>query len=322
VPLAHATDGGGSIRIPASANGIFGLKPTRGRVSNGPIVDEIWSGFVVQLGVSRTVRDSAALLDIAQGGGVGEPYFTDRPDFTYLSQVSKDPRPLKIGVMKDPPNGRRSAAAVSNEVMRTAALCENLGHKVELVEFNSGVSWEAFVFANAQIWTSNTTAWIDVIAQITGRIPNANNLEAVTRAAYEYGKRASALDLLGALDVRNTVSRALAAYFQSYDLLLTPTLPDVPAIIGQLYEGIENLDGLGWVDRVFNNSPFTALANVSGVPAMSVPLGVDSPTGLPIGSQFFAPFGDEATLFSLAGQLERASPWIERHPTVWAGTQL
>ncbi len=319
VPVAHATDGGGSIRVPASANGLFGLKPTRGRVSNGPAVDEVWSGLAVQLGVSRTVRDSAALLDAVQGGGVGEPYYTAAPQGSFLSKVGQDPDRLKIGFMPDPLNGVRTSAPVAAALGGVAQLCHRLGHDVEDVTLDVGVSWEAFVFANTQLFTVNTTAWIDAVSAAMGRGATADYLEPATMAVYTYGRKVSGLDLLGALDVRNKVARAIGAYFETFDILLTPTLPQLPSLIGTYNQGQSELDGPGWVDKVFSNSPFTALANVSGIPAMSVPLSTDPVTGLPVGSQFFAGFGREDLLFSLAGQLERAQPWINRRPTVWAG---
>ncbi len=320
VPLAHATDGGGSIRVPASANGLFGLKPTRGRVSNGPAVDEVWSGLAVQLGVSRTVRDSAALLDAVQGGSVGEPYYTASPEKSFLSEARRDPKQLKIGVMINPLNGAPTSAPVSDALAATAHLCESLGHVVCEVQLDMGVTWEAFVFANAQFWTVNTAAWIDGIAAATGRTPGEKFLEPSTWAVYKYGRKVSGFDLLGALDIRNRVTRAAGAFFESFDILLTPTLPDLPSFIGDYNKGQGSLDGLGWINRVFNGSPFTALANVSGLPAMSVPLSNDVQTGLPIGSQFFAGFGKESILFNLAGQLERSKPWAGRYPKVWAGS--
>jgi amidase len=318
VPIAHATDGGGSIRIPASANGIFGLKPTRGRVSNGPAIDEIWSGFGVQLGVSRSVRDSAALLDVAAATAKGEPYYTQRGADTFLSGTERKPGALKIGLMVDPPNGFSSSEPVTDALEQTGKLCESLGHHVEQVRFDPGVSWDAFVLANARVWTTATTAWVDAIASMTGRTADSSNLEPVTLNAYDYGRNVSAIEYLSALDIRNTVSRSLAAYFDDYDILLTPTLPELPAVLGQLYEGATALNGAEWINRVFNNSPFTALANMTGVPAISVPLGHDANTNLPIGSMFFAAFAEDARLLSLGAELERAAPWQGRRPRVWA----
>lgn len=319
VPVAHATDGGGSIRVPAASVGIFGLKPTRGRVSNGPDVDEVWSGLAVQFAVSRTVRDSAALLDAVHGGEVGEPYYIAPPERPYLSELGRDPGRLKIGVLLHPLNGAKTAAGVAAATSRTARLCETLGHHVEEVTLDLGVSWDGFVHANAQFWTANTAAWMDYIASVSGRAIDRSILEPATLAAYQFGRRVSGLDVLGALNVRNAVTRNIGRFFTQYDVLLSPTVPDLPPPIGEYNQGQEALDGFQWVDRVFRRSPFTALANVAGLPAMSMPLFTDTDNGMPVGSQFVAGFGREDLLFRLAGQLEAAEPWIERRPAVWAG---
>ncbi len=319
VPLAHATDGGGSIRVPAAVNGIFGLKPTRGRVSNGPALDEVWSGLVSQLGLSRTVRDSAAMLDAISIPAVGEPYYTALPKESFLSSVGRDPKPLKIGLMMDPLNGATTSATVSGVVEKAAKLCEELGHTVEPVRLDLGVTWDAFLHANAQFWTLNTAAWVDFIASITDRPVNEEYLEKATLVVHEYGSKVSGMDVLGALGVRNTVSRAMGNWFQDYDVLLTPTVPELPLKIGTYNPTQEHVDGLGWIDHVFSQSPFTALANIGGLPSMSVPAGIDAGTNIPIGAMYCAGFGNDAMLFSLAGQIERAAPWAKAVPKVWAG---
>lgn len=319
VPLAHATDGGGSIRVPAAVNGIFGLKPTRGRVSNGPVLDEVWSGLVSQLGLSRTVRDSAAMLDAISIPAIGEPYYTALPKESFLSSVSKDPKPLKIGLMMDPLNGATTTGIVSDAVGRAAALCEDLGHNVESIRLDLGVTWEAFLHANAQFWTLNTAAWIDFISSITDRPINEEYLEKATLVVHEYGSKVSGMDVLGALGVRNTISRAMGHWFVDYDVLLTPTVPDLPLKIGNYNSRQDHVDGLGWMDHVFSQSPFTALANIAGLPSMSVPAGIDKDTNIPIGAMYCAGFGNDSLLFSLAGQIERAAPWIQDRPHVWAG---
>lgn len=320
VPIGHATDGGGSIRVPASSTGLFGLKPTRGRVSNGPGVDEIWSGLAVQLAVTRTVRDSAALLDAVHGRAIGEPYLIAPPDRAYQDHAERDPKRLRIGVMPHPLNGARSADPVAAAVGAAAELLGDLGHDVEDVVLDPGVSWEAFVHASAQIWTANTAAWVSGIARATGRPIDRTTLEPATLAAHAYGQRVSGVDLIGALDVRNTVTRALGVFFSRHDILLSPTVPEAPPLIGTYNAGQEEMDGLSWVTHVFDQSPFTALFNMGGTPAMSVPLAVDPVTGLPIGLQFAAGFGREDILFGLAGQLERAAPWAARRPSVFVGS--
>lgn len=319
VPMAHATDGGGSIRVPAAHNGLFGLKPTRGRVSNGPALDEVWSGLAVQHAVSRTVRDTAALLDAVHGGGIGEPYQIPAPERPYLSEVGRDPGALSIGFLPQPLGGNRTADGVANATGRAARLCESLGHRVEEVTLDVGVSWDGFVHANTQFWTANTAAWMDFIASVSGRAIDPSNLEPATLAVYATGRRVSGLDILGALNVRNTVTRSMGHFFTRYDVLLTPTVPDLPPPIGAYNRGQEELDGLQWVERVFSRAPFSALANVAGLPAMSMPLFTDPAAGLPVGTQFVAGFGREDLLFRLAGQLEAAAPWSGRTPAVWAG---
>ncbi len=295
------------------------MKPTRGRVSAGPNIDEALNGFGTQLGVSRSVRDSAALLDAILGAEIGEPYYTAPPERTYLSEVRRDPGRLRIGVMTRAWNGAQAVPVVTDAALSVARRCEGLGHHVETVDLDIGVGWDVFVHANAQVWTSNLVALIDAIAAGTGRPIDASTLEHATLICYEYGRNASAVDLVGALDVRNRVTRSVGKFFARYDVLLTPTLPTLSMPIGTYTEGVERLDGVGWTRRVFEHTPFTPLFNVAGVPAMSMPLAADPASGLPIGIQFAAGFGREDQLFRLAGQLERALPWADRKPAVWAG---
>lgn len=318
VPLAHATDAAGSIRVPAASTGLFGLKPSRGRVSNGPAMDEIFSGLGVQLGVSRTVRDSAALLDAVQGILPGEPYVTGAPGHSWLSQVGVAPGKLRIAVQRAACNGARPVPAIDAALDDTVRLLESLGHHVEEVPAVLGVSWAAFVQANASIWCANLVPWIDGLARESGRAVSLATLEPATLACYRHGQTVSAVDFVAALDVRNTVTRHAGAMFGQYDVLLTPTLPDLPWQLGRYGENEEQLDGLGWTARLFEHSPYTPLANVAGLPAMSVPL-AQSPDGMPIGMQFMAGYGNDGALLRLAGQLERAAPWGQRRPPVWAG---
>ncbi|WP_349606372.1 amidase [Cupriavidus sp. DF5525] len=321
VPLAHATDGGGSIRVPAACNGLFGLKPTRGRVSNGPAVDEVWNGLGVHFAVSRSVRDSAVLLDAVHGGGIGEPYHIPSPAGSYLSELRQSPGRLRVGLMLHPLNGARTTPVVAQAMLDIARHLESLGHHVEHVAPDLGVSWDAFVHANAQIWTANAALRINAISSATGRAATAEMLEPATLAVYEYGNRVSGTSLLEALQVRNTVARAGGRFFQGYDIVLSPTLADLPPRIGEYNRDQATMDGLAWIAHVFRQSPFTAWANVAGLPAMSVPLSLDAATGLPIGAQFGAGFGREDILFRLAAQLEEAMPWHGRRPPVWAGAR-
>ena len=322
VPIAHGTDASGSIRVPASNNGLVGLKPTRGRVSNGPFVDEIWSGLGVQFGLSRSVRDSAALLDVAAGHAFGEPYYTALPREHYLSYAERDPSSLSIGLQLQPHNGLQTAPVIVAAIRSIAKICEALGHRLTDVTPDIGLSWEAFVYANAVLCGTGTAAWAGMIASASGREMNAKTMEAATLATCAFGRGLTAIDYLRALDARNTVTRSYATYFENFDVLLTPSLAELPPAIGSYIDGVEQLDGLAYISRVFDHAPFSPLANMAGVPAISLPLSIDTCTGLPIGIQFTAGFGREDLLFQLAGQLERAHPWHQRKPSTWAGDLL
>lgn len=318
VPMAHANDGGGSTRIPASCSGLFGLKPSRGRVPIGPDADEGLNGLGIELAVSRTVRDSAALLDCVQGSEIGDPFVIAPPARSYLSEVTTDPGSLRIGLMVDPFGGSKTIPQVADAVNAVAKGLEALGHKVAIADVGLGVSWDAFMVANARIWSANLAHWIDGLSAITGRPINLDTLEPQTLACYEYGKATSAGEFLSALDVRNLVCRSLGAWFARNDLLLSPTLPGLPAPIGWFADNAKGRDGLGWTELVFAYSSFTPVFNVAGLPAVSIPLGHDAATNLPIGIHFAAAFGREDLLFRIAGQLERAMPWTGRTPPVWA----
>ncbi|MDA3627604.1 amidase [Saccharopolyspora sp. WRP15-2] len=322
VPIAHATDAVGSIRVPAAHNGLFGLKPTRGRVSAGPDFDEVFNGLAVQGSVSRTVRDSAVLLDQIRGPEPGDPYFAQEPSRPYAEEVTRPPGSLRIGVLTHAWGGHRTAAPVADALSRTVRLLESLGHHVAEVEVDLGVDWEEFVLASARQWTANLAASIDELAAAFDRPIDSSTLEAPVLASYHFGKRVSGTEFVTALEVRNRISRSMASYFDAHDLLLTPTVPELPVPLGTHAEGAEALDGLGWIRRLFDLSPFTAAFNVTGMPAMSVPVTADVETGLPIGMQFAAGYGLEGRLFRLAGQLEQASPWAGRIPAVWAGNPI
>ena len=319
VPAAHATDGGGSIRIPASANGLFGLKSSRGRISMGPDVDEIWSGLAVHGFVTRSVRDSAALLEAVQGNMPGDPFNIDRSTPGLVTSVESDPGNLKIGVLTHPLNGKRSTPEVVSAVEQTVKLLLALGHQVEEVMPDIGLSWDAFVEMNACFWAANSAGWIDALASMNNKPINTETLEPSNLALWKLGHELKATELVGAMHMRNTVTRKMGAFFGEYDMLLTPTLPDVPAKLGAFNRGQDKMDGRDWLHHVFSQTPFTALANVCGTPAMSIPLGFCESNHLPIGMQFFAGYNCEHALLSLAGQIERAHPWRERRPEIWAG---
>ncbi|MEU8776814.1 amidase [Streptomyces sp. NPDC048606] len=318
-PLAHATDAAGSIRVPAASTGLFGLKPTRGRVSLGPDADEVFNGLAVHGGLSRTVRDSAALLDLIQGPETGDPYFAERPRRPYTEEITREPGRLRVGLLTTPWNGRTVEPAVTGAALAAARLLESLGHRVEVTDLDLGVGWEEFVTANARLWSANLATWIDGLAGALGRPVDESTVEPEMLASRAWGLKVSGTEFVHALDVRNRVARAIGAHFTRWDLVLTPTLPELPLPLGTYGRGAEGADGWAWAEHLFHRSPFTAAFNVAGTPAMSVPLACDAGTGLPIGVQFAAGYGREDLLFRLAAQLEEAAPWAGRRPAVWAG---
>lgn len=311
VPLAHASDGGGSIRIPATCNGLVGLKPTRARTPIGPDAGEGLNGLGIEFVVTRTVRDSATLLDVVQGAAPGDPYAAPTPTGTYFDSIKRPAKPLRIALMKNAWGGRKTEADVLAGVEKAAQACHELGHSV--TEDAPALEWDTFVSKTMVFWTANLTAWIDSIAAGLGRRVDDSTLEATTLACYRYGKTLKATDLLDSMAYYNGVCRQVAAFFQKYDVLMTPTLPVLPAPLGEINANDPALDAEGWTRKVFAYTPFTPLFNATGQPAISLPL-ARSTGGLPIGIQFAGRFGAEDTLLNLAAQLERHTPWPQVSP--------
>lgn len=227
-PLAHATDAAGSIRVPAASTGLFGLKPTRGRVSMGPDADEVFNGLAVHGTLSRTVRDSATLLDLIHGPESGDPYFAAPPRRPYAEESTRDPGRLHVGLLTTPWNGRAVEPAVHEATLAAARLLESLGHRVEPTGVDLGVSWEEFVLANARLWTANLVTWIEGFAEAYGRPVDETTVEPEMLASYAWGRGVSGAEFVRALDVRNRVARAIGAHFDRHDVLLTPALPELP----------------------------------------------------------------------------------------------
>lgn len=312
-PFAHATDGGGSIRLPASCCGVFGLKPTRGRVSPAPYVTDPLGGLGVEFVVSRSVRDSAAVLDAVQGPAVGDRLEIAGPERPYAEVIQRPPRRLKIGFVNEAWSGRPADALCREAVVDAARLCASLGHELE--ETSLAIDHEKLLAAVLAVWTSDLAHNIAQAAQITGREPGPDNLEATILASFEHGKRLSAMDYLHALEVINEICRTLGAQLARYDVLLTPTCSKAPQLLGTYDANDGKLSAADWVRHIFDFGSFTLPWNVTGQPAMSVPL-FWSPSGVPIGTQFVGRFADETTLLALAAQLATARPWKERKPPV------
>lgn len=318
VPMAHATDAAGSIRIPAAQNGLVGLRPSRGRTSHAPAA-ETMNGMAAQFAVTKSVRDSAVLLDAVQGGVAGDPFVIAAPQRPYFQELGAEPRPLRIGYLVDPPNGSMSAAPIAAAVDEVARMAERLGHSVEPLSLDLGLSWDSYVAVITDIWAAHTAPWVASIAELTGRSIDERALEPAILALYRYGSSLDASALVRAEEGMNLVARTLGKQLQSYDAILSPTLPQLAPQLGDYNAKQAELDGPGWISHVLDQAPFTVAANLTGTPAISLPLAQDLATGLPIGIQFWSSFGREDVLFNIAGQFEQAMPWSARRPEVWAG---
>ena len=309
VPMAHATDGGGSIRIPASCCGLFGLKPTRARNPMGPDAGEGWGGASVGHAVTRTVRDSAALLDATSGPDIGDPYWAPPPARPFLEEVGRDPGRLRIAITTRPWNGQPVDAECAEAAVAAARLCERLGHHVD--EATPDVDARALGDATLVIISANIRATLEARAAALGRELKPGDVERLTWARAVDGHTARAADYARSIGVVHRIGRVVARFFTRYDILLSPTMCQPPFPLGVL--DLMTGDVERYTKAILGSIGFTSLFNSSGNPAMSVPLAW-SKSGLPIGVQFAAPFGDEAMLFRLGAQLERAQPWSERRP--------
>ena len=308
IPAAHATDGGGSIRIPASCCGLFGLKPSRGRTPMGPLRTEGWGGMSSHHAVSWSVRDSAALLDAVQGLEPGSRYAAPTPRRPYLEEAGRDPGKLRIALWLTTPGGTPVDPECLEAARATARLCESLGHHIE----ETGPKIDAAATSNASfvLMGASVAAELDDRAKALGVALGPDLIEPVTLTFREIGAKYLATDWVRANNALQVAAVALARFMGEYDLILSPTLGVVTPRLGTIHLA---QDFQTFVRHITAFTPWTGLFNQTGQPSMSVPLGM-SKSGLPIGSMFTARYGDEATLFRLAGQLEKAQPWFNRRP--------
>ncbi len=313
VPFAHANDGGGSIRIPASCCGLFGLKPTRARITYGPLLGDIQSGLVQEHAVTRSVRDSAALLDATEGPMPGDPYFAPPKERPYIEEVSRDPGRLRIAFATSTSLGTPLDEEAITAVKEAAALCEELGHDV--VEASPQVNGAQLVPSFTALWASGNAWGIDSLAMLTGKKPKEEDFEPLTWALYEMGKALSAPAYLQSITMLQIMGRTIAAFHEQYDAWLTPTLAAPPPPLG--YFDAEPGNPMAGFTKAADYVPFTPVQNVTGQPAMSVPL-YWTKDGLPLGAHFATKAGGEGLLFRLASQLEEARPWAGRIPPVRA----
>jgi amidase len=332
VPFASGNDGGGSIRIPSSCCGLFGLKPTRGRNPTGPEYGELWQGAAVEHVLTRSVRDSAAMLDATLGADIGAPYIIPPPKTPYLQEIKKKPGKLKIAFSTRSPIETEVHHECIKAVEDAARLLKNLGHHV--AEAVPNVDGKALAKSYITMYFGEVAAEIDRIELKLGRKAKKTDVEPLTWTLGLLGRVFSAADFVEAINLWHGAARAMGRFHEEYDIYLTPTMAYPPVRIGELEPkpaervlmSVVNAFGLGRLLKVsgivdqlaeasLSKTPFTQLANFTGQPAMSVPLHWTE-DGLPCGVQFIGRFGDEATLFRLAAQLEKTRPWFTRRPAI------
>jgi amidase len=318
VPMAHGNDAGGSIRVPASCCGIFGLKPTRGRNPLGPIFGDLGTGLLHEHALTLTVSDSAALLDATSGPDLGDPYYAPPKERPYVEEVQQEAGSLKIGFLSSIPEGWHEKTQLhpdcENAVKDAAQLCEGLGHIVEEID-PKHLAYPNIAVIYGQVftcWTGHTIAYWE---KELGKKIEQSEVEPITWASYQAGLKRTGADYLIAVESIQRFSRKIAQWYHEgdYDLLLSPTMSIPPTEIGAFQPTKD--DAMRWLDVTNSFVVFTRIQNMTGQPAMSIPLFWNDDS-IPIGVQFAGRFGDEATLFRLAAQLEQARPWTDRKPPI------
>jgi amidase len=315
VPIAYGNDSAGSIRVPAACCGVFGFRPSRGRVPLGPRDGEIWFGLLAHHVITRSVRDSALVLDLTEGTDAGAPYGAPAKVRPYLDECRLPPAPLRIAVSDGAAQGFALAPECTEALAATAENLRMSGHAV--VAASPEYSGEEMIQALNLMLAVAVAEELPALARTAGREIGEETVECALRALLERGTRTSAVKLSAALAFRNTAGRALGRLLRAHDVLLTPALAMPPARLGWL--DADSADTDGYLERMWRYSPFAPLANLCGVPSMSVPL-ARTAAGLPIGMMFTARYGEEGTLFRLAAELERSFPWRDVHPphSAWA----
>ena len=320
VPIAHGSDGGGSVRIPASACGLFGLKPTRALLPDGPVAGESWAGMAIDGFLTRSVRDTAALLDATAGSDLGAPYFAPPRSIGFAEALESAPRRLRVAVCVHTFDGLPIDAGCVAAVEHAAQLLVALGHEVVPVE--RVIEIEPFMRAWTNIVACGTQLTVETRAAQLRRPLTDDDTERVTRLACDHGRGVSGAQYLASVEAVHAVGREMARFLVPYDMVLTATLGAPPAEIGRFATDRPGGDPGGWRDfldyrlhHVLPYSPFTALANGTGQPAMSLPLWWND-AGLPVGTHLMGRAGDDHVLLQLAAQLEEADPWFHRRPAL------
>ena len=302
IPMAQATDGGGSIRIPASCCGLVGLKPTRARTPKGPKVFEGWAGQSIAHCVSISVRDSALLLDATSGPEIGSPYHAPYQKDSFLSSLEKDPKNLKIAYIV--PESISIDAEVKDVMTKTFSLLESLGHSVESKSID--LPTDEIMTTIAAVISSSLANKIDEMEKQIGKNLDNTMLENVTLQMQKNGKEVLAKDYIQAVKTNHKIGYEVEKMFLDYDILLSPVLAKPPVEIGNI--DLNTTDFVDYAEKLSTYTPFTGIFNQSGHPSISLPL-YRTPKNLPVGTMLTASFGNEALLFGLARQLEVAEPW-------------
>jgi amidase len=318
VPIAHANDGGGSIRIPASHCGLVGLKPSRQRISEGPLIGDNISGLTAELVVARSIRDVAGILDAVHGPAPGDPYVAPPPAGPYLEELDADPGSLRIALVTSSAAGIEVDPAVVRAARDAAGLAESLGHSISergLAEVSFGDGGELLDTFMVR-WEAGQAATLSTLERVIGRAIEADEVEPLTWALAEAGRRHGAGDYLNAVALHQLVSRVIGGWLATeFDLLLTPTVGEPPPPLGSYDDS--GPDPMEAIRRAWPTAAFSGIFNATGQPAISLPLGWTE-EGLPVGIQLVAALGREDLLIRVAAQLERARPWADRRPPVFA----
>ena len=315
VPVAHANDGGGSIRIPASECGLVGLKPTRQRITEGPLIGDIMSGMTHEFVVAKSLRDVASILDAVHGPAPGDPYAAQPPSRPYVDELEADPQRLRIAVTTETLIDAETHPDCVAAVEAVARLLESLGHTTDEPDLSA---FQGFDLLNTFLtrWASGQAALMNQLAMIVGREITAEDVEPLTWALVERGRKVTAPEYLAAVSLHQVTGRLWAGMHESgFDVMLVPTLGEPPPPLGTFDDS--GPDPFKAFERAFITGTFTAPFNATGQPAISLPLHWNE-AGLPIGVQLVAPMGREDLLIALGAQLERAQPWADRRPPVFA----
>jgi amidase/6-aminohexanoate-cyclic-dimer hydrolase len=312
VPAAHGSDGGGSVRIPASSCGLVGFKSSRARLPDGPYAGEGWAGMAIDGFLTRSVRDTALLLDVTQGWEPGAPYCAPPMSGTHVEALDREPKRLRVAICDTTLTGDTIDPVCSKAVAEAGALLESMGHHV--APALPGADTMAMMRAWTRIVACGTALSVRIAVEARGRPLQDGDVEGVTRGAIRYARGISGDQYLEAVGAIHRYGREMAAFFADHDILLTATLAEPPARIGRFSHETEDFEAFRMGPKgVFAYSPITAAFNASGQPAVSLPLHWTA-DGLPVGVHLAAPFGADEMLISLCARIEEACPWFHRRP--------